>query len=129
MVDYSSLKKEILADGIIDADEVRNLRKILYADGMIDKEEANFLFELNDAVSGKKNDPSWKLLMVEAISSFLLDDETSPGEIDEDEATWLISKIQGDGSVDDVEKAILMNIKMKAKKISPVMTQFINKNS
>ena len=104
------------------------LRKILYEDGVIDQDEANFLFELNDAVSGKNNDPSWKTLVVEAISSFLLDDEKSPGEIDSDEAEWLISKIQGDGTVDDVEKALLIDIRSKAKKISPAMTDFINKN-
>ena len=50
------LKADLLADGIIDAEEVAKLKEILYADGVIDKEEAEFLFEINDAVTGKEND-------------------------------------------------------------------------
>jgi len=122
MTNFSELKKTILADGIIDEQEVKQLHEILYADGIIDKEEAEFLFELNDAVSGKKNHPSWKTLFVEAISSFLLDDEISPGEVDDDEAKWLLEKIQGDGKVDDVEEALLKNLKAKAKKISSLIS-------
>jgi hypothetical protein len=109
------LKKSILADGVIDEQEVKQLREVLYADGVIDKEEADFLFELNDAVSGKENHASWTVLFIEAITSFLLEDETSPGEVDEDEAKWLIAKIQGDGKIDDIELALLQNLKSKAK--------------
>ncbi len=37
------LRKSILADGVIDETEVKQLREVLYADGKIDKEEAEFL--------------------------------------------------------------------------------------
>ena len=57
------LKADLLADGIIDAEEVAKLKEILYADGVIDKEEAEFLFEINDAVTGKDNDPAWEYLL------------------------------------------------------------------
>jgi uncharacterized tellurite resistance protein B-like protein len=117
----SELKKSILADGVIDEAEVKQLREVLYADGKIDKEEAEFLFELNDAVSGKNNHPSWQTLFVEAITSFLLEDEESPGEIDEAEAQWLSAKIQGDGQLDKTEKALLANLKAKAKKFPSVL--------
>jgi hypothetical protein len=50
MKTLAELKKDLLADGIIDAAEVAQLKEVLYADGIIDKEEADFLFELNDAV-------------------------------------------------------------------------------
>jgi len=113
------LKKSVLEDGIIDADEVNEIREVLFADGKIDKEEAEFLFELNDAVSGHNNHSSWKDLMVEAVSSFVLDDEESPNEIDDEEADWLIAKVQGDGQIDEIERAILDNIKKKAVKVSP----------
>lgn len=117
MSNLKELKKSILADGVIDEQEVKQLREVLYADGVIDKEEADFLFELNDAVSGKKNHSSWATLFVEAITSFLLDDEVSPGEVDEKEAKWLMKKIQGDGKVDKIEAALLKNLKAKAKKM------------
>ena len=114
MSTLSELKKSILEDGVIDAAEVKQLREVLYADGKIDQEEAEFLFELNDAVSGKDNDPAWEALFIEAITSFLLEDETSPGEIDEGEAQWLLAKIQGDGQLDKTERALLENLKKKA---------------
>jgi uncharacterized tellurite resistance protein B-like protein len=117
MSNLKELKKSILADGVIDEQEVKQLREVLYADGVIDKEEAEFLFELNDAVSGKENHASWATLFVDAITSFLLEDETSPGEVDEDEAKWLIDKIQGDGKLDKIESALLQNLKAKAKKM------------
>jgi len=117
MSNLNELKRSILADGIIDELEVKQLREVLYADGIIDEEEAEFLFELNDAVSGKKNHPSWGKLFIEAITSFLLEDEKSPGEVDEDEAKWLIKKIQGDGKLDEIEAALLKNLKSKAKKM------------
>jgi len=109
------LKADLLADGIIDAEEVVKLKEILYADGVIDKEEAEFLFEINDAVTGKENDPSWESFFIQAISDFLLKDEVSPGEIDADEAAWLVEKIGADGQVDGTEKALLENLKKEAK--------------
>lgn len=121
----NELKKSILADGIIDEQEVQQLRDVLYADGIIDKEEADFLFELNDAVSGKENHPSWKTLFVEAISSFLLDDETSPGIVDIDEAKWLLTKIQGDGKLDEIEIALVENLKTKAIQIPDSLSKFL----
>ena len=114
---FEDLRKSVLADGIIDADEVSMLRKILYEDGIIDREEADFLFELNDVVSGKKNDPSWNSFFVEAITDHLVKDEISTGIVDADEAKWLIEKIKGDGKIDDIELALIKNLKAKAKKI------------
>lgn len=111
------LKKSILADGVIDEQEVKQLREVLYADGVIDKEEAEFLFELNDAVSGKENHSSWEVIFVEAITSFLLEDETSPGVVDEEDANWLLAKIQGDGKLDNIELTLLKNLKSKAKQL------------
>ena len=118
-----SFKNLILEDGVIDAAEVNTIRSIIYGAGgaggsKVDVKEAEWLFELNDGVSGKSNHESWKALMVEAISKYLLEDETSPNEVDDTEAEWLIAKIMKDGSMDDIEKAILDNIKAKATNIS-----------
>ena len=117
MSKLNELKKSILADGVIDEQEVTQLREVLYADGVIDKEEAEFLFELNDAVSGKENHPNWETLFVDAITSFLLEDETSPGVVDEEEAKWLLAKIQGDGKLDKIELTLLNNLKAKSKQL------------
>lgn len=115
MSNLSDLKESILSDGVIDEQEVKLLKEVLWADGKIDKEEAEFLFELNDAVSGKENHASWSPFFVNAITSFLLEDEVSPGVVDETEAAWLLEKVQADGTVDDIELALLNNLREKAK--------------
>ena len=125
MKTLDELKKELLADGIIDADEVKELEAVLYEDGVIDKDEADFLFDLNDAVTGKANDPSWEGLFIKAITSFVLDDETSPGEIDDEEAQYLFDKIKGDGQVDGTEKALLLNIKKNSKNFPKILEELL----
>ncbi|PJF01390.1 hypothetical protein [Prevotella intermedia] len=115
MANLEQLKKDLLADGIIDSEEVKTIKAVIYEDGKIDKDEADFLFELNNAVSGKENAPEWKDLFVDAITAFVLEDEVSPNEIDEDETEYLYNQIKGDGQVDDIERALLENIKAKAK--------------
>lgn len=111
MSSLESLKNEVIADGKIDADEVAQIRSVVYADGVIDADEVDFLFELNDAVSGNENDPGWANLFVEAIAANILED----GVIDDEETKLLLDKIQGDGAVDDVEKALLLHLKNEAK--------------
>ena len=125
MKSLEELKKDLLADGIIDADEVKELEEVLYEDGLIDKDEADFLFELNNAVSGKKNAPEWKAFFVKAITSFVLEDETSPGEIDDDEAKYLYDQIKGDGQIDEIEKSLLENIKAKSKNFPSLLAELL----
>ena len=115
MANLDELKKDLLSDGIIDLEEVETIKHIIYEDGKIDREEANFLFELNDAVTGKDNAPEWKELFIDAITAYVLEDEMSPDVIDEDEADYLYEQSNGDGQIDDTERALLENIKAKAK--------------
>lgn len=126
MKTLEQLKKEVLEDGIIDASEVKEIETVIYVDGVIDKEEADFLFEVNDAVSGKANHSSWKNLFVKAITSFVLDDEGSNGEIDADESKYLLEQIQGDGKIDDTEEALLRNLLDKAKSLPAELKNLLN---
>ena len=110
MDDLIKLKKEIFANGIIDDTDVNELRDFLFAGEGINKEKANFLFEIKDTVSKSKFTKSLERLFIEAISSFLLDDDISPGEIDENEAKWLRAKIQNKGYADRIDKKLLANL-------------------
>lgn len=116
-----ALVLDIIEDGVVDADEVATLRTELYADGVIDREEADALFEINDAVSGNDNDPSFDVLFVEAISDHLLLDDVSPGEVDDDEAAWLISSVEGDGQVDGVERTLLETIQTRVNELGTTL--------
>jgi len=122
-----SLKTTIIEDGIVDEAEVKILRKVIYGTGGgggegVDRKEADFLFEINDAVTGNANHPSWQSFFVEAITKHVLEDDVSPGEIDDDEAIWLIGKVEADGSVDEIEKVLLKSIKDNAKAITEKLT-------
>lgn len=120
-----ALKKSILEDGIIDSDEVTKLQEVLYADGIIDKDEADFLFELNDAVSGKDNAPEWAGLFAGALADYVLHDDDSPWVIDDEETDYLINKIQGDGVVDEVELGLLLHLVNTAGKTTEKFQQFV----
>ena len=48
-----------------------------------------------------------------SLSIYLLEDEISPGEIDEKEAKWLRAKIQNKGYVDKLDMLILENLRKK----------------
>ena len=117
------LKAEILEDGIIDAEEVVWLRERLYDDGVIDQEEADFLFALNDAVSGKANHASWGELFAQALADFVLADEVSPGVVDEEEAAYLHGKLWADGQIDAVERLLIAKLKADAKGPIPAKLQ------
>ena len=80
MKSLEELKKDVLEDGVIDAKEVQEIEKVIYADRKIDQDEADFLFDLNDAVTGKDNHSSWTDLFIKAIASFVLDDDASNGD-------------------------------------------------
>lgn len=126
MKTLEQLKDEILADGVIDSSEVQELETVLFADGKIDAEEAEFLFELNNSVSGKVNHESWGELFVKAVSSYVLDDETSAGEIDDNETEWLLNKIQGDGQIDAVERKLLENLKNNSKNFPTKLSELLS---
>ena len=104
-----SLYESVVEDGVVDAGEVEEIRKEVYADGKVDIEEVEFLFKINDAVSGNKNDTGWDDLFVSAITDNIMDD----GVIDSDEVDLLVRLIGADGKVDGAEKKLLENLKGK----------------
>lgn len=128
MSDLNQLKEQILADGIIDAAEVKQIEGVIYADGKIDQEEADFMFALNDAVTGKANDSGWAQLFTKALTDFVLNDDGSPGALDDDECAYIIEKIQGDGKVDDQERALLVSISTNAESTPEAFQNFVFKS-
>jgi hypothetical protein len=119
------LRQTIIADGVVDADEAKQVRERIYADGVIDRDEAEFLFDVNDAVSGNANATAWQELFVDAICDYVLKDEKSPGVVDDAEATWLLERIQRDEQLDDAERALLEALQSRATSLSNKLKGFI----
>src|SRR3954470_7206121 len=113
MADLNDLKKQLLADGKIDNEEVKLIREQLYADGKIDREEVEFLISLRD--KAKSVVPAFEELFFAALKQNVLTD----GSIDADEAAWLRKTVFADGKVDDNEKKFLQQLRAEAKQVSP----------
>ena len=127
MSNLETLKKSLLADGTIDSAEVVQLHTEIFDDGVVDRAEADLMFDLNDATTDTVGGqcPEFCELFVKCISSFVLHDDVTPGAVDEEEATYLLNRLQGDGQVDANERALLTNIKTNATSVHPSLASFI----
>ena len=113
-MNIEELKKKIFSDGNITDNETSEIKTFCFSEEGMTKEKGNFLFDLKNNASKGRLPESFKNLFVDAISALLLEDEVSPGEIDDDEAKWLRAKIQYNGKIDDYDKALLENLKKKS---------------
>ncbi|MDR1674887.1 MAG: YqhA family protein [Tannerella sp.] len=114
MNNLQELKKSIFADGVIDEADITLLRGVIFDEEGVSRKKADFLFEIKDAIGKKKLTAELEVVFVEAITAYLLDDEDSPGEIDESEAKWLRAKIQYKGYVDHIDKRLLANLRKRS---------------
>lgn len=113
-MELEDLKRKIYKDGVITNSEIPIIREYLDSSDDPDKIKGNFLFDLKNNYSKGNLPPEFKRIFVDYISAYLLDDEESPGEIDEDEAKWIRGKIQYNGKIDEYDKALLVNLKQKS---------------
>jgi hypothetical protein len=92
-----TLVEAYAADGRVSPEEVAKLRASLFPDGVVSRGEAEALFVLNDRVDG--GDDSWGQAFAEAISDHLIDGGEPRGHVSEDGASWLESRLKGDGKL------------------------------
>lgn len=112
--DYQGLRKQIFANGKINDDEVVLLRETLLTNQTMNREKGNFLFDIKDNTSRNNQCDSFREFFVEAITTLLLDDENSPGEISDEEAKWLRAKIRFKGYTDKTDDMLINNLKRKS---------------
>lgn len=85
-------------------EEVKALREEIFADGKVTKEELLDLWEKKDAQ--EETTCEFDSLFAEAAMAWLL----AGGKIDEEEAQFLIDKINEDDDIDDAENELLEQI-------------------
>lgn len=83
---------------------VEALREEIFADGKVTKEEVLDLWAKKDAQ--EVTTAEFDSLFAEAVMAWLLAD----GKIDEEEAQFIISKINEDEDIDDAEDELLLAI-------------------
>lgn len=84
------------------AAETAALREEIFADGKVTKEEVLTLWEKKDAQEGNTSS-EFDSLFAEAVMAWLLAD----GVIDEEEAKFIIEKVNEDDEIDDAESELL----------------------
>lgn len=85
-------------------EDVKALREEIFADGKVTKEELLDLWEKKDAQ--EETTCEFDSLFAEVAMAWLLAD----GKIDEEEAQFLIDKINEDDDIDDAENELLEQI-------------------
>ncbi len=121
MADWKKLLKDVLlADGTIDSLETGLLKKEFLADTIIDDEEVEFLVQLRKEAKSVSSDFEEFFFLV--LKKNILAD----GVVDEKEVKRLREIIFADGTVDALEKKILQDIKKEAKKVAPEFDALIS---
>ena len=115
----SEAVKAILARGVITADDVLKLRHRVFWKGVVTPADAEMVFTLNDRL-GKNADPSWAPFFVEALTDYIVFQAKPEGYISEENADWLIARINHSGHVDTACELELLVKALERAKLSPV---------
>lgn len=109
----------VLADGVVDAEEVQALQRKLDQDWVVDRTEIELLFRVNQSL-GTRDERcyEWTLFFAENVSRLLIMDMDTPGEIDQDEGDWLANLFDQYGVGNATELSLLTSLKKEAAQIS-----------
>ena len=122
MEKLEELRDRLIRQDTITPEEVETLKTLLYDGEGMDLHKGNILFEIKEHVKGKAPS-SFKKLFVDAVTKLMLEDESSPGRIDKEEAQWLRAKIQFVGDFDSYDRALTENIRRKSINFPKILEQ------
>lgn len=105
-VPFVRIACQAAAEGAISADDILALRRAGWDDGALDPEEADAIFTLNDALA--ERGAEWTQFFVEAIGEFVVNGAPPRGYVSEDNAAWLIARIDRDGRLDGMAELELL---------------------
>ncbi|MCH5214586.1 MAG: YqhA family protein [Muribaculaceae bacterium] len=123
MNQLDEFKDIIIKEGHITEEQVVQLQTLLAADSRMNMAKGNLLFEIKEHVAKNKAPASFKKLFINTISKYLLEDESSPGRIDPEEARWLRARIQYEGSYDAYDRALVENLRKKSINFPKILAQ------
>ena len=120
---FSDIARQAAADGAITSDEILALRREGWGDGRITAGEADAIFAINDALAERSAD--WCDFFVEAIGEYVLNAWEPKGYVTDEQAAWLIGKIEADGKLDSVvELEILLRLLERAANVPETLKAF-----
>jgi hypothetical protein len=92
---FADIARQVATAGAITPEDVLALRRAGWADGVMKPDEAEAAFALNDALA--EPTAEWSDFFVEAIGEFVLNGTEPKGYVSDDNARWLIERIDRDG--------------------------------
>lgn len=114
----SQILARVQSSGNVSADDALAARRIVYGDdGAISPHEIEMLFGIDEAA--KTSDPSWRALLVEAGTEYLVHQQAPAGYISEANADWLVARITADGSVKTATELELLVKVLEVAKLAP----------
>jgi hypothetical protein len=91
---------------VLGVDETQAMRHAVWPDGVISPVEAGILFELNRASPSPSAE--WVDFFVEAITAFLVEQAEPRGYVSDENAAWLMQRIDHDGRIDTLAELELL---------------------
>jgi len=105
---------EIMRRGSIGHTDVSILRRVFHEDGIVSPDEAELLLKLN--VACHVQDRDWADFFVEALTDYLVFQESPRGYLTSVNAHWLIDRLSHDGRIDrKTELELVINVLDKAR--------------
>lgn len=107
------------SQGVIpNAEEIAALKAMLLADRTVSRDEADLLFKLKHMIADIDEAPGFHDLFVDGITSHLLYTGDTDGALDSMEFLWLSEQFSNDvDRFDDLDKALLVNVEMRAESV------------
>ena len=125
-MDVSDLIGDIKANKAISADDVLTLRQTVWPDGAIGQVEADMLFEINDLDAQSSDE--WLEFFIAAITEFVVNQAHPKGYVSEENAAWLMKRIDHDGKVESqAELETLVRTMEKATGTSESLQDYVLK--
>lgn len=103
---FSDFASQIKAGQSVAARDTLGLRQWAWSDGVISQSEAEGLFDLNNV--GRSPAREWVDFFVEAVTEYVVNQQSPRGYVDDDKAAWLMARIDHDGHVDSLAELELL---------------------
>lgn len=103
---FSDFAAQIKAGQAVSARDTLGLRQWAWANGAICEHEANGLFDLN--ALGRSPAREWVDFFVEAITEYVVNQVPPRGYVTDENAAWLMAKIDHDGTVESLGELELL---------------------
>lgn len=95
----TSLCTDIVARGVVRAEDVLALRREVFSEITVTPAEVEALFRIDEGT--EKRVPEWRAFFLEAMTDWLVRQQEPAGYITQQQADWLIARIEADRRVRD----------------------------